>query len=337
MRKSELHLHLRGAIPPRYLVRQLRKYPLARALESAPGPQLEWLLKQPNIRAVIDAGEPASRADDLFRYRSFEQFLAAYLFTSFFVRTIEDFAGLVRGVRRQLRQANIVYAEITVSLREYMQQGLALADLAAVLDAHSAGPPAVRWIVDPVRNFGPQAAERLLEAVLKAGVRSVVGLTLGGAEHTHPHARFGRAYELAREGGLRTTVHAGEALGPESVREALRSLAPDRVGHGVRAAEDPALVRRLAERGIPLEVCPTSNVRTGVYAALADHPVRSLYEAGVPVTISTDDPTFFSVSLARELAGLRELGFSWREIGELAGNGFRYAFDPEAAASAARP
>ncbi len=318
-------------------MRQLRRYPLAKALGSAPGPQLEWLLRQPNIRAVVGASEPASQTDELFRYRTFEQFLAAYLFTSFFVRTIEDFAGLVRGVRRQLRQANIVYAEVTVSLREYMQQGLALADLAAVLDTPPAGPPTVRWIVDPVRNYGPEAAERLLGAVLKVGARSVVGLTLGGAEHRYPHAPFGRVYEMAREGGLRTTVHAGEALGPESVREALRSLAPDRVGHGVRAAEDPALVRRLSERGVPLEVCPTSNVRTGVYSTLADHPVRSLYEAGVPVTISTDDPTFFSMSLARELAGLRELGFRWQEIGELAGNGFRYAFDRAAASSAAHP
>ena len=149
----------------------------------------------------------------------------------------------------------------------------------------------------------------------------------------HPPAPFRRAFEIAREAGLRTTVHAGEALGPESVWDALRILEVERVGHGVRAAEDPALVRTLAERGIPLEVCPTSNIRTGVYWTLAEHPVLNLFESGVPITINTDDPTFFGVTLAGELAGLRQIGFSWPQIGELADNAFRFAFDAKAAAA----
>ena len=330
--KAELHLHLRGAIPRAYLARQLRRYPVAEALAASPPSQLEWMLRQPNVRRIVEADDPPRAIEGLFRYATFEHFLAAYLFTASFVRCIEDFAGLVEGVREGLGRQNIVYAEITVSLSEYVQQGIALDELLAVLGAGRPGSPQVRWIIDPVRNLGPVAAEKLVTSVLAARPETVVGLTLGGAEHLYPAGPFQRVYEIAREGGLRTTVHAGEALGPESVWDALRILDVERVGHGVRAAEDADLVRCLAERRIPLEVCPTSNVRTGVYASLLEHPVGDLYEAGVPVTINTDDPTFFGVTLAEELAGLRELEFSSDKVAELADNAFRFAFDRKAAA-----
>ena len=122
------------------------------------------------------------------------------------------------------------------------------------------------------------------------------------------------------------TVHAGEALGAESVWDALRILKVDRIGHGVRSIEDPSLVAYLAAHQIPLEICPTSNISTGVYSAYADHPVRKLFEAGVPITISTDDPTFFRVTLSQELSALSSLGFSTDEIQRLIDNSFRYAF-----------
>ncbi len=326
-----MHLHLRGAVPLPYLRRQIRKYPPKAALASAPARQLEWMLRNPSIRRIVEADNPASEIDRIFRFATFEEFLAAYLFTGYLVNSIADFRDLVATVREGLREQNIAYAEVTVSLLEYMQQGIALDELLGALGENQDDEPLVRWIVDPVRSFGPAAAEDLLERLLPSRPSSVVGLTLGGAEHLHPHAPFRRVYEIAREGGLRTTVHAGEALGPESVWDALRILKVERVGHGVRAAEDPALVQFLAERGIPLEICPTSNIRTGVYASLGEHPVRYLFESGVPITINTDDPTFFGVTLAGELAGLRKLGFSWQEIGGLADNAFRWAFDAAAA------
>ena len=329
--KAELHLHLRGAIPRDLLARLMQRYTVPGALAESPPRQVDWMRRQPNVRRIVEADDPSRQIDELFVYDTFEQFLAAYLFTGCFIRRIEDFVELVEGVREGLRRQDIVYAEITVSLSEYIQQGIALGDLLTALDSRSAGSPCVRWIVDPVRNIGPSAAERLVTGVLAAGTESVVGLTLGGAEHLHPAGPFRRAYEIAREGGLRTTVHAGEAVGPESVWDALRILDVDRLGHGVRAAEDPDLVRCLAERRVPLEVCPTSNVRTGVYAVMDEHPVRELYEAGIPITINTDDPTFFGISLAEELAGLRQLGFTLTEIAELADNAFRVAFDRPAA------
>ena len=318
-------------MPRGYLRQQLRKHPPAGALRSAPSGQLEWMLRHPGIGRILEAGDPEREVDGLFEYANFEQFLAAYLFTAYFVRDVEDFRNLVVGVRHSLRLQKITYAEITVSLPEYIQQGLRLEDLLAVLGEEEADAPCIRWIVDPVRNLGPDAAERLLERLLPLRPPTVIGLTLGGAEHTYPPAPFRRVYQIARASGLRTTVHAGEALGPESVWDALQILEVERLGHGVRAAEDPSLVRCLAERGVPLEVCPTSNVRTGVYPSLREHPIRALFEAGVSLTVNTDDPAFFGVSLSKELANLRHLGFSWSEIEGLADNAFRFAFDPQAA------
>ena len=329
--KAELHLHLRGAMPGWYLRQQFRKYRPADAIASAPPKQLAWMLAHPGVERIVRADDPQAEIDGLFRRGSFQEFLGAYLFTGYFVRRVEDFRDLVQAVRSELRLQNIVYAEVTVSLPEYMQQGIELADLLAVLAEHPAEPPRMHWIVDPVRSFGPEAAASLVQRVLHYRAQSVIGLTLGGAEHLHPPAPFQRAYQIAREGGLRTTIHAGEALGPESVWDAVRILEVERVGHGVRAVEDSNLVRHLAERGIPLEICPTSNVCTGIYPSLEDHPVRELFEAGVPLSVSTDDPSFFQISLARELANLRQIGFSWPEIGAVTDNAFSQAFEPTVA------
>ena len=334
--KAELHLHLRGAIPVPFLREQFRKYPPKRALALAPRPQYRFMRQHPGVNRILDSEDPVSDTEGLFTQATFEQFLGAYLFTSYFVRELEDFKRLVEGVRQELRKQNIAYAELTVSVPEYIQQGIELEDLMGVLAEDPPELPKVRWIVDAVRNYGPDAALALLERLRACRPPTVIGLTLGGAEHRQPPARFREVYALARACGLHTTVHAGEALGPESVWDAVRILGVERIGHGVRATEDPALVAHLAEEEIPLEVCPTSNVRTGVYPSLEAHPVRRLFDAGVLVSVNTDDPTFFGVSLAQELANLRRLDFSWAEIGDLAAAAFRMAFDPVAANLAAQ-
>ena len=168
--KAELHIHLRGAIPPSFLGKMLRKYPPAEALAEAPERDLRLFNNQANIRTVI-AGEYVE--DALFRYNTFDEFLYTYLFTSYFVRTIDDFRGLIATVREQLHQENIVYAEVTVSLIEYVNQGIPLEALLEALSEESATPPKVRWIVDLVRNIGHQAAEDLLDRIIQQRPRKL--------------------------------------------------------------------------------------------------------------------------------------------------------------------
>ncbi len=184
----------------------------------------------------------------------------------------------------------------------------------------------MQWIVDLIRDSGPEWALGHLREILARKSPAVMGITLGGSEDCYPQEAFAEVFALAREHGLRRSVHAGEALGPESVWSALKALAPERIGHGVRAIEDPRLVAHLAEAQIPLEVCPTSNIFTRAYASYAEHPVKKLFDAGVPITINSDDPTFFRTTLTEEYAHVAARGFTRDQIGEVLRNGFRYAF-----------
>ncbi|MEX2303243.1 MAG: adenosine deaminase [Bryobacterales bacterium] len=330
--KAELHVHLRGAMPLAFFQDRLRKYHPEDVLANAPPRYIELFEQFENIRPFMKSRPSlAESAAQLFRYRTFDQFLATYLFSSFFVRDAADFRALVQAVLERLAAENIVYAEITVSFIEYMQQGIALADIVSTLDdASSAGEPLrVQWILDPVRNIGPERALELLQEVLRTRPRHLVGITIGGSEHLYPPVQFVKVYTLAREAGLRRTVHAGEGLGPESVWESIRELGVERIGHGVRSIEDPALVRHLAENQIPLEVCPTSNLWTAIYPSYEAHPLKALHEAGVAVSINTDDPEFFRTSLSEEFEHAREMGLSEAAIRKILQNGFRHAFLPE--------
>jgi adenosine deaminase/aminodeoxyfutalosine deaminase len=184
----------------------------------------------------------------------------------------------------------------------------------------------VRWIVDAVRHFGVEHVMQVAEqAALLAG-EGVTAFGIGGDEARGPAEWFGDVYRFARASGLRLTAHAGEAVGPDSVWKALE-IGAERIGHGIRSIEDPVLVRHLADRQIPLEVCITSNVMTGVVGSLREHPVRKLYDAGVPITLNTDDPGFFRTTLCAEYAlASREFGFSLTELRGIAENAFRHAF-----------
>jgi adenosine deaminase len=192
----------------------------------------------------------------------------------------------------------------------------------------------IRWVFDIVRNVEDETRNhRLADYTTAVAIESmadgVVALGLGGAEVSYPPERFKRWFDQARAAGLHSAPHAGETVGPESVWGAIRDLGAERVGHGVRSIEDPALVKYIAEQRIPLEVCPTSNICLGVYPDIGQHPFSALYAAGVPVTINSDDPPLFNTTLTHEVELLDSaFHFDLDTINELLLNGVRYSFLP---------
>ncbi len=283
--KVELHLHLEGAIPlPTF-----------------------WHLIEDG------GGDPAVPSLDALRshlaYRDFGHFIDTWWWMTHFLRTAESFTYVAEAVAKNLAAQRIIYAEASFSPTDFARHGLAPQDLAVAIRKGLDRVPevSVALNVDLVRDGGPQRAAHTLGAVLEVAEETGIrGLTIGGSEQPFPPELFADCYRTAHAAGLRRTAHAGEAAGPESVWGALRSLGVERIGHGVRSVEDPALLEHLVAERIPLEVCPTSNLRTGVAASWEDHPVVELVDAGALVTLSTDDPTMFHCDLAGEFRSLAQ-------------------------------
>jgi adenosine deaminase len=291
--KVELHLHLEGAIPHEALWELVGKY-----------------------GGGADLGSPAGLAER-FRYRDFAHFIDVWTWKNGFLREYDDLTLVAEAVARDLAAQRIRYAEAFFSPGDFAHHNLTVQPLAAAIRAgldRVAGVE-VALVADLVRDTGPKVAAATPEAVAEARELGVVGVGLGGSEQSFPPEPFAPVYERARRLGLRTTVHAGEAAGPASVWGAITALQPERIGHGTRAAEDPALLAHLAATSLPVEACPLSNVATGVVGSLEEHPIRRLVDAGVLVTVNTDDPKMFGNSLAQEFALLRaRLGFSADEV-----------------------
>ena len=277
--KVELHLHLEGAIPRKAL----------------------WAL----VQAYGDPETPTLEAITArFEYRDFAHFIETWQWMLPFIRTPHDWTAVAEAVARSLAAQDIIYAEASISPSDFRQHQLSVAEIATAVrrGLDRVEGTRVNLLVDLVRDTGPEWCGRTLEEVIEvASETGVVGITIGGSEQTYPPGPYAGVYRRAGEAGLGRTVHAGEAGGPENVWTALDELGVDRIGHGVRAVEDPALVRRLVARQVPLEICPTSNLRTGVVSSWAEHPVIELIERGARVTINSDDPTYFECSLAGEL------------------------------------
>ncbi|HEX9303396.1 MAG TPA: adenosine deaminase [Thermoanaerobaculia bacterium] len=245
-----------------------------------------------------------------------------------------DYGEAASAIARSLASGGLAYAEIYVSPEIAARQGL---DASACLreidrgfrEAGAEGATHCNILLDAVRQWGPESAERVLDVHELTGLASVLGFGLGGDETSVPAAAFAGVYARARALGLHTSVHAGEWGGSDSLAEALDLLRPDRVDHGVAAASDPSLMERLAEEATPLWISPTSNVATGVVGSIEEHPLQQLLDAGICVAIGADDPLFFATTTAREHQLLREqLGFGERTMRHLAENSWRASFLP---------
>jgi len=294
--KAELHLHLEGSVTPETMH------------ELAPGASMEEIRNR-------------------FHFSNFAGFLECFKWVVERLCGPEDYALVTRRLLETLASQNVRYAEITLSAGVVLWKKQEFGPIFEAVRREAAQSPVdVQWNLDAIRHFGADHAMQV--AKLAAGYvgDGVVSFGIGGDEESGPAGWFTEAYGFARAKGLGLTAHAGETAGPESVWGALR-LGAERIGHGIRAVDDPALMRHLRDEDIPLEICISSNVATGAVPSLAAHPVRRLYDAGVPIILNTDDPGLFGTTLDKEYdLAAREFGFSESELAQIAENGFRYAF-----------
>jgi adenosine deaminase len=316
--KVELHLHLEGAIPLPTLLGFIRRAGT-----------------EPDVRTVDELRARLA-------YPDFQGFLDTWVWKNTFITEVEDFRVMAYEVLRDIGTENIPYVEMHYSPGDYRDRGFTVAGVTEAVLAGAArarDDVGVRCALILDLLWGATVAEAWVwmeEATPYLG-RGVVAVGMGGCEGKSPARAYAELFGEARRRGFRLTAHAGEALGPESVRAVIDELDVERIGHGVRASEDPALVELLRERRIPLEVCVTSNVKTGVYPSAAAHPVRSLVEAGVTVTVNSDDPTMFHTTLSDEYALLaRDLGFAPADLRALSLNGVEASFLPEEEKAALR-
>jgi aminodeoxyfutalosine deaminase len=313
--KAELHLHMEGAIEPATAVALAARYGDA--------------ITEPEVAA---------------RYATpdFSAFIEAYKWVTSYLRAPADYALVATRMADQLLAHNVVYAEVTLSVGVMLLRNQDVAaNFHAVREAAAAFEPRglrFQWIFDAVRQFGPAPALAVARRAAEMHQDGVVAFGIGGDELAVPASEFREVYELAAKSGLRRLMHAGEIGGPQSVRDAITVLGVERVGHGIAAAQDSDLMHLLAECSLPLEICPTSNLRTGALArqlhlaspGFRDHPLPLLLRSGVPIAISTDDPAMFETDLDTEYASLAEMGLSAQEIVRVAETSFSAAFLPPA-------
>jgi adenosine deaminase len=262
---------------------------------------------------------------DPYDYRDFAHFLELYDVVASRLRTADDYREVTR---EYLTGAGAVYVELTASAEQAEAVGVSDAEhVDAIARGIEESGVEAGLILACIRHEGPERAEELARRAVAVGHPVVVGFGMAGDETAYAAKDFARAFAIAHEGGLGCTAHAGEWAGPESVRDALGLPGVTRIAHGVRAIEDPALVEELAERGIVLEVCPTSNVALGVYPSYDEHPLRRLHDAGVRVTLGSDDPPFFGASIGGEYEIARtHFGFTEAELEGITATALSAAF-----------
>lgn len=320
--KAELHLHLEGCVEPATLAELSRRH-------NTPLPTGN------NRYDVTGSGDELSEAAvrRLYSYKNFSGFMLAFKAVTERMRTPEDYELATYRLMQKLRQQNVLHAEVYVSVGVVRWRGQ---EFEPLFDGMERGRErglrdfgvSLLWIFDAVRHFGPEAAAEVFELAARLRERNVVAVGIGGDERRGPAEWFRDLYKKAADQGLCLTAHAGETVGPESVWGAL-NMGVQRIGHGLTIARDPELMEVLAHKQVPVEVCVSSNVRTGVCAEIRDHPVRKFFDEGLMITLNTDDPAMFQTSLNKEYEIVAEqFDFSDEHLRELARNSFEASFLP---------
>jgi aminodeoxyfutalosine deaminase len=294
--KAELHVHLEGSVEPETLV------------------ELDGSLTVDGVRKR-------------YVYSDFRGFLDTYKWVNGYLRTPADYALITRRLLERLAREGVVHAEINISAGVILWKRQDVdAMFEAVAEEAARHPVSTLFIFDAVRQFGVEAAWAVARHAAKWAGHGVAAFGIGGDELAIPLSAFQEVFDFARSHGLRLVPHAGETGGPEEVREAVNCGA-HRIGHGIAAAQDPAVMNLLRERDIPLEVCISSNLCTGVVEALGQHPVRRLWDAGVPIVLNSDDPPMFHTTLLDEYRiAAKHFGFTPNELSRLAEDSLRYSF-----------
>jgi aminodeoxyfutalosine deaminase len=307
--KAELHVHHVGSASPRIVAELAARHEGATAVPA----------------------DPVALAD-YFAFRDFRHFIDVYLSVVDLIRDDEDVRTLTYEVARELARQRVRYAELTITPYSSVKRGIpAPAFCAAIEDARRAARDEfaidLRWCFDIPGEAGLPAAEETLRVALEEQPDGLISFGLGGPEIGVPRPQFQPVFDRARAAGLRSVPHAGETTGPQTIWDSLDLLGAERIGHGISAAQDPVLMAHLADRGIPLEVCPTSNVRTRAVASLDEHPLPTLVAAGVPVSINSDDPPMFGTTLEEEYAvAARLLDLDTKGVADLARAAVRHSF-----------
>jgi aminodeoxyfutalosine deaminase len=310
--KAELHLHLEGSILPATVCALTARHGVA--------------MTEAEVRGR-------------YAYRNFPEFIEAFKWVTSFLRDPQDYALIARDLAEHLLTQNVVYTEVTLSvgvmlLRKQQPEANFEALLRATEPFERRGLR-FRWVFDAARQFGAEAAMKVVELAKRCASKAIVAFGIGGDELSVPTEAFRSTYDKAAELGLHRLMHAGETGGPEKIREAIELLGVERIGHGLAAIRDPALMDFLAERRLPLEICPGSNLKTGAlvlqlgrkHATIEDHPLPKLLRHGIPVVLSTDDPAMFHTTLQTEYENAARMGLNQEELLKLVEMGFLHAFD----------
>lgn len=305
--KAELHLHLEGSIEPATLLELRQRHGMG--------------------------GASLAEVEQLYNYADFTGFLRAFKDVTGHLRTPEDYELITYRLMERLKAQNIVHAEVTVSVGVCLWRKQ---DFPAIFEGLERGRQSGKkdfgvsllWIFDAIRQFGAEKADKVLDLAIRFRDRNVAAFGIGGDERQGPPELFPAVYARAADHGLHLTAHAGESVGPESIWGAL-NLKAERIGHGLHAGQDPELIEELSERQVPIEICVTSNLKTGCCPELAQHPVRRFFDAGLMLTLATDDPAMFDTSLLAEYELVQNtFGFSDEHLRELARNSFEASFLP---------